>query len=84
VVGVVPALTSCLLKYCKVFDQRVAKQRLGKNLNNRETVFYGIRAATLAMQRRGKYASTTIEAVFSVGSVLRLYRKSELELVTNL
>jgi hypothetical protein len=47
------------------------------NLNNRETVFCGVRAATLATQRRGKYISTTIDAVFSVGSVLRLCKKSE-------
>jgi hypothetical protein len=34
------------------------------NLNNREIVFDGIRAATAVMQRRGKYASTTIETLF--------------------
>jgi hypothetical protein len=50
------------------------------NLNNRETVFYRVRAAAVAMHRRGKYASTTTEAVFSVGFVLLLYEKSELEL----
>jgi hypothetical protein len=47
-------------------------------LNNRETVFYGVRSATVAIQRRGKYASTTIEAVFSVESALRLNKESDL------
>jgi hypothetical protein len=31
------------------------------------------------LERRGKYAFTTIEAVFSVVSMLRLYKKNELE-----
>jgi hypothetical protein len=35
---------------------------------------YGeLRAATAAMQRRGKYASTTIEAMFSAGPVPKSY-----------
>jgi hypothetical protein len=34
------------------------------NHNNTETVFYGVQAVTVAMQRWGKYASTTKEAVF--------------------
>jgi hypothetical protein len=61
----------CLLvlvsKYCNVQSQQ-------------QTLFYAVRAAAVAMQRRGKNASTTIGEVFSVRSVLRLYKKSELEL----
>jgi hypothetical protein len=34
------------------------------NLNNREIVFYGIRAATVAMQWFGNYVSTTGDGVF--------------------
>jgi hypothetical protein len=34
-----------------------------KNLNNRETVFYGVRAATVAMQWFGKHVSTMEDGV---------------------
>jgi hypothetical protein len=36
-----------------------------------------VRAAIVAMQRRGKYAFTTIEAVFAVGSEQRSYLKNK-------
>jgi hypothetical protein len=39
---------------------------------NRETGFYGIRAATVAMKWFGKHVST-IDAVFSVGPLQRNY-----------
>jgi uncharacterized membrane protein len=65
------------LIYCNGFAQSVAKQRLGKeNLNNRETFFYGVRAATIDMQWLGKHVSTT-EAVFTAGSVQRSYLKNK-------
>jgi hypothetical protein len=44
------------------------------NLNNKENVFYVVRAAIVAMQPRGKHASTTIEAVFSVRSMQRILK----------
>jgi hypothetical protein len=49
----------------------LAKQRLGKQASRIETVFCGVRAATVAMQLFGKHA--TIETVFSVWFVLRSY-----------
>jgi hypothetical protein len=45
--------------------QPVSKQRLGKQASTIETVFYVVRAATVATQWCGKHASTT-EAVFCV------------------
>jgi hypothetical protein len=52
-------------KYCNVDGQSVPKQRLGKqNLNITETVFYGVRAATVAMQWFGKHVSTMEDGVF--------------------
>jgi hypothetical protein len=49
---------------------------LVKNLNNRETVFYGVLAATVVMQWFGKRVST-IEAMFSARSVQRSYLKKK-------
>jgi hypothetical protein len=47
-----------------------------KTLNDRESVFYGVRAANIAMQWFGKHVST-IETVFSMGSVQRNYLKKK-------
>jgi hypothetical protein len=44
---------------------------------NHVTLFYAVRAATVAMQRRGKHSSTTIEAVFSAWFVLKVIGDSE-------
>jgi hypothetical protein len=56
--------------YCNVDGQEVTTQRLGKNFNHREIDFYGVRAATVAMQCFSKHVSK-IKAVFSAGSVLK-------------
>jgi hypothetical protein len=54
-----------------------SRQRSGKHSRTQQQkngVFYVVRAAaTFAMQRRSKYASTTIQAVFSAGSMPRSY-----------
>jgi hypothetical protein len=64
--------------------QPVSKQQLGKHdlaetehtRNNGRAVFsMGVRAAAVAMQRHGKYASSTIEAMFSALSMPRSYLK---------
>jgi hypothetical protein len=48
-----------------VDGQSVAKQRLDKETsNNRETVFYEVRAATVAMQWFGKHVSKMEDGVF--------------------
>jgi hypothetical protein len=46
------------------------------NKPQQQTVFYGVRAATVAMQWFGKHVST-LEAVFSVGSVQKSYLKNK-------
>jgi hypothetical protein len=46
-------------------DQSVAKQQLGKQTsNNRETLFFWVRAATVAMQWFYKHVSTMEDGVF--------------------
>jgi hypothetical protein len=55
-----------IYQYCNVLDQRVAKQRLGKQPQQQRDCFLWVHVATVTMQRRGKYASTTVEAVFSM------------------
>jgi hypothetical protein len=50
--------------YCKVNGQNVAKKRLGKELNNRGTVFCGVRATIAAMQWFGKQVSNMEDGVF--------------------
>jgi hypothetical protein len=50
------------------------------SISNRDTVFYGIRAATVHVQWFGERVST-IEAVFSVGSVQRSYLKNKSSIV---
>jgi hypothetical protein len=47
-----------------VDGQSVAKQRLGKQTSTIESVFYGIRAAAVAMQWFGKHVSTMEDGVF--------------------
>jgi hypothetical protein len=47
-----------------------------KILNNRDIVFCGVRAATVAIQWLGKHVST-VDAMFSVGSVQRSYLKNK-------
>jgi hypothetical protein len=59
-----------------VDGHRVDKQRLGKQTSTIETVFYGVRAATVAMQWFGKHVSK-MEAVFSAGSLQRSYLKNK-------
>jgi hypothetical protein len=56
-------LISVLLSNCSV------------NKPQQQTVFYWVRAATVAMQWFGKHVPT-IEAVFSVGSAQRSYFKN--------
>jgi hypothetical protein len=52
--------------------QPVSKQLIGKyvsaetNARSKSGVFMGARAATVAIQRRCKHASSTVEAVFCV------------------
>jgi hypothetical protein len=50
----------------------IAKQRLGKQTSITESVFYGVRTATVAMQWFGKHVST-IETAFPACSVPRSY-----------
>jgi hypothetical protein len=48
-----------------VDGQSIAKQRLSKkNLNNRETVFYGVLVMIVAMQWFDKHVSTMEDGVF--------------------
>jgi hypothetical protein len=42
-----------------MFAQTVTKQRLGKHLNG-ESVFYEVRVANVATQRRGKHICVTV------------------------
>jgi hypothetical protein len=60
-----------------VDGQSIAKQQLSKQTSTTDkTVFYGVHAATVAMQWFGKLVSIT-EAVFSAGSVQRSYLKNK-------
>jgi hypothetical protein len=61
--------------YCNRFDQHVARRQLLRKdsilRNSRGTLLYGVRAATIAIQRLGKQTSK-IEREFSLWSVPRL------------
>jgi hypothetical protein len=51
---------------CNGFAQSVAKQRLGKQTST-DNVFYGVRAATVATQRRGKHISAAVSRHATIG-----------------
>jgi hypothetical protein len=66
----------CIVSHSPVSKQRICKQRAfldnAHNIharNSRRTEFSVVRAATVAMQQRGKQPYTTIKGLFSTRSV---------------